>query len=210
MFGILCFGDSISFGRGENPCIGWVGRLKDYHERLGFHNGVYNLGVPGHTSADLLQRFDIEAQARLRLRWPDDKYVILIAIGTNDCKWDGMPEENTPRCTLEDFEKNIQELIAKSKTKKAQTIFIGLTPVDESKTLPFEKTAFKNERVKQFNDIIEKKCEESNIPFIDIFNPVSEEDYPLLLEDGLHPNKKGYDKMFEIIKNFLVESKHIE
>jgi len=30
MFGILVFGDSISFGRGESPCIGWSGRLKKY------------------------------------------------------------------------------------------------------------------------------------------------------------------------------------
>jgi lysophospholipase L1-like esterase len=28
MFGVLVFGDSIAWGRGELPNIGWVGRLK--------------------------------------------------------------------------------------------------------------------------------------------------------------------------------------
>ena len=63
---IICFGDSITFGRGENPNIGWCGRLKNYFESKDPYNAIYNLGVPGHTSTDLLLRFNIEASGRIR------------------------------------------------------------------------------------------------------------------------------------------------
>ena len=104
MKGILCFGDSITFGCGEVPNKGWCGRLKDYFEPKGsHHNGVYNLGVSGHTSTDLLNRFDVEANGRIRLDRPTDKFLILVAIGTNDSKWDGMQEDNQPRTTEKEF-----------------------------------------------------------------------------------------------------------
>ena len=115
MKAILCFGDSITFGYGESPKKGWCGRLKDYFETKEYHNGIYNLGVPGHTSTDLLKRFDSEAQGRVRLHKPS-KYIILIAIGTNDCKFDGNLENNNPRTTNDQFRKNIEELIAKAKS----------------------------------------------------------------------------------------------
>jgi lysophospholipase L1-like esterase len=140
MEGILCFGGSITFGRGEIPNKSWCGRLKDYFEVKGSHNGVYNLGVPGHTSTDLLKRFDAEAEGRIRIKRPSDKYLILVAIGTNDCKFDGKPENNNPRTTDDQFRKNINELITKAKLHKAKLAFIGLSPVDKARTLPFEET----------------------------------------------------------------------
>ncbi|NQU78828.1 hypothetical protein HQ545_03585 [Candidatus Woesearchaeota archaeon] len=203
MKGILCFGDSITFGRGEIPNKSWCGRLKEYFEPEDSHNGVYNLGVPGQTSTDLLERFDAEATRRVMIKRPDDKYLILVAIGTNDSKWDGMPKDNNPRITEEDFRKNILELIRKAKSSRAGLVFIGLPPVDESKTLPFEETAFKNERIKLFNDIIKDSCNENNVLFLDMFELMSKEDYPSFLADGLHPNSTGYDFMFKHIKEFI-------
>ena len=193
MQGILCFGDSITFGKGEFPNIGWAGRLKHYFEPKGGHNGVYNLGIPGDTSTDLLKRFDTECKSRIRFKWPIDKYVIIIGVGHNDSKWQGMPEDNKPNTTAHIYEKNIKKLIKKAKNYKAKLAFIGLSPVDENKTLPFEDTSFENERVKQFNNIVKKCCKENNVLFLDMHNIMIKEDYPKLLYDGLHPNKKGYD-----------------
>ena len=209
MHGILCFGDSITFGGGDIPNHGWVGRLRNYFEAKGEHNGAYNLGVSGHTSTDLLKRFDAECDGRTRIKRPRDKYVILVAIGTNDCKWDGMPDNGNPRTTEADFESNIRELIKKAQGYQAGLAFIGLTPVDESLTLPYEETSFKNERVSLFNDIIKKCCKENKVLFLDMFESMSKEAYPKLLEDGLHPNSKGYDYMFDTIKGFIENNKLI-
>ncbi len=207
MDGILCFGDSITYGRGEIPSKGWCGRLKDYFEAKEENNGVYNLGIPGQTSTELLKRFDAEAEGRIRLKKSSDKYLILVAIGTNDCKFDGKPEDNKPRTTDDQFRKNIQELITKAKSYRAKSAFIGLPPVDKSRTLPYDENWFKPERVKLFNDIVKKLCKENNVLFFDIFEVMSKEDYPKLLDDGLHPNPKGYDFMFEKMKGFLEKNR---
>ncbi len=207
MKGILCFGDSITFGRGEMPAKSWCGRLKDYFESKDPYNGVYNLGVPGQTSDELLKRFDSEAEGRARIHRDSDRYLILIAIGTNDCKFDGNLKE--PRTDEKQFRKNIKELISKAKSCKAEVAFIGLPPVDESRTLPYEETWFKQERVKLFNDIIMESCKENNVLFFDMFGVMSKEDYPKLLNDGIHPNSAGYDFMFGKIKEFLEKNKLI-
>jgi len=208
MNGILCFGDSITFGRGEQPNRSWTGRLKDFFEPKGLHHGVYNLGVSGHTSTDLLKRFDAEATARVKYR-PTDKFLILMAIGANDCKWDGLPQDNNPRTTKQAFTENISQLIEKAKKYNAGLAFIGLIPVDEKLTLPFEETSFENKRVKEFNDIIKTLCHQNGVLFFNMFKEMSKVDYVSFLFDGLHPNEKGYDWMFEKIKEFLIDSKLI-
>ena len=208
MHGILCFGDSITFGAGETPTVGWVGRLKEYFELKKDINGAYNLGVNGHNSNDLLKRFNAECDARLRFKFPGDKYLIIIAIGENDSRWQGMPG-TTPYVEEKQFEENIQELINKSKTYKADIVFLGLFPVDESLTIPYEDKSFENSRLELYNNIIKKKCQENNILFLDMFEIMKAQNHKELTTDGLHPNSKGYDKMFEIIRDFLEEKELI-
>lgn len=206
MFGILCFGDSITFGRGEMPCSGWVGRLNDYFEKQDFWNTVYNLGIPGNTSLGLLERFDCECQARIKFYRPEDKFVILVAVGVNDSKWE--EDYDHPKVNKKDFENNIKELIEKAKSYQAKLVFIGPTPVDETRTLPFENTYFKNERIMLFNEIIKNNCGKNSVLFLDLFNVL--DNWSSLLMEGVHPNSKGYDSMFEKIKEFLVEKEIIK
>ena len=205
MKGILCFGDSITFGRGEIPNKGWCGRLKNWFEVQGTHNAVYNLGIPGGASTDLLERFNAEANTRIRLKRPTDEYTILIAIGANDCKFE--KESRNPRTTDEHFKENIKNLIKKAKSYKAKLAFIGLIPVDEKRVQPFERTWFINERVMLFNEIIKELCQKENILFLDIYQFMIKEKYEILLFDGLHPNTQGYDYMFNIIKKFIEKNK---
>jgi len=113
MKGILCFGDSITHGRGEMPGIGWVGRLKEYYESQDFYNCVFNLGIPGNTSEDMLERFDVEAKARVIYRRPDSEYIMTISVGTNDIGGEGSPEAVV--VDKEQFRKNILSLISKAK-----------------------------------------------------------------------------------------------
>ena len=205
MRGILCFGDSITFGRGENPSIGWVGRLKNWFEVQDEHNGVYNLGISGQSSIELLKRFDIEADARLRIKSDEDQFTILIAIGANDTRVDFTPNGNVSRCTPEDFDKNIKELLKKAKSKKAQIGVIGLMPMDEAKSKDYHNSSFENARLKQYHQMIQKRCKEAHIPFLDIFDQAMKENYIMTLEDGIHPNDKGYDMMFKHIREFLIK-----
>ena len=53
--------------------------------------------------------------------------------------------------------------------------------------------------------IVKEKCKENDIRFIDMFEELD----PSHLDDGLHPNTKGYEKMYGIIKDFLSKNEMI-
>jgi len=209
MFGILAFGDSIVFGRGNNIDRGWAGRMRKYFEAKDYYNGFYNLGIPGNSTADLLERIDTECKARIKINRQEDKFVVLIGIGINDSRLIG--KLDNPQVKEDDFKNNILKLIKISKKYTEHVVFIGLTPVDESKTKPYEETYFLNERIEKFNEIIKESCAKNKILFVDMLDEIKNKkiNFAKLLDDGLHPNAKGYEEMHKIIKKFLIENKLI-
>ena len=210
MQAILCFGNSITFGVGEKPKLGWVGRLNASFGSKDTYNFVTNLGFPGHDSFDLLKRFDAECKTRSRMRRDTDKFLILISIGTNDCRCEEHPSKNKCRTKVEDFQKNIIKLVEKSIKYPAKIAFVGIPPVNEKVTMPWEeKYYYTNERVKRFNDVVKDTCKKYQIPFIDMFTIMSKEKYSKMLIDGIHPNNKGYDFMYLKIKEFIKNKKLI-
>jgi lysophospholipase L1-like esterase len=196
MKGIIIFGDSIVSGRGEIPNIGWVGRLKKDFENE-FHNCIFNLGIPGDTSTNLLKRFETEVKARVRYKHPGDKFTIIIAIGINDSK--AVKSRNKLQTKKISFRKNILKLIQISKEYTKDIILVGLTPVNEKLTNPFEDTYFINSRIKEYNEIIKKATKSKKVKFIELFHKLDNK----LLVDGVHPNKKGYELMYNIIKKSI-------
>ena len=207
MFGILVFGDSIAFGRGESPSIGWSGRLKTHFEKGGFHNASFDLSVPGDSSTTLLKRFETELSARIKYIYPGDKFIVMIAVGINDCR--GVGSLNKLQTKPGKFEKNISTLIQIAKKYTKHVVIVGLTPVDENKTNPFEDTYFTNNRVQEYDVILQHCARAAKIGHVNLFELISECNYKKLLVDGVHPNKKGYEKMYKIIKEFLIKKKII-
>lgn len=62
----LCFiGDSFVAGYGDGEQLGWVGRVAARSAREGQRFTAYNLGVRGHTSIDVVQRWRQECTPRL-------------------------------------------------------------------------------------------------------------------------------------------------
>ncbi len=75
---VICiFGDSITWGAFDYKNGGWVGRLRNYFEEKDEEIEVYNLGVAGNKTKDLLARFENEVKVR-------KVDVIVFAIGIND------------------------------------------------------------------------------------------------------------------------------
>ena len=206
MFGILAFGDSIVFGRGNNIDRGWTGRLRKYFETKDYYNALYNLGVPGANSNHLLERFETECKARTDSKRPDDKRIILIGIGMNDIRYKKIPDEaETPIAV---FKKNILKLIKIAKKYTDKIVFIGITPVDETLTKPYEGLFYTNEQIKKYNRLISSCCKDNQVLFIDLFSEL--ENQKEIFDDGIHLNAKGYEKMYEIIKKFLIDNKLID
>ncbi|PIN73745.1 hypothetical protein COV20_06010 [Candidatus Woesearchaeota archaeon CG10_big_fil_rev_8_21_14_0_10_45_16] len=205
MFGILVCGDSISFGRGESPTIGWSGRLKKYFESQEFHNCLYNLGIPGDTSTALIKRFETEIKFRIKYIRPGDKFVVMIAIGINDSR--GLGSLNKLETKPAKFENNITKLIQIAKKYTKNVVVVGLTPVDEDITNPFEDTYFTNDRIQEYDEILKKSAQKNKIQYVNLFNTISNLNYKKLLVDGVHPNKRGYEEIYKIIKDFLIKKR---
>lgn len=47
------------------------------------------------------------------------------------------------------------------------------------------------------------------VPFTNIFEEFERQYYKKLLFDGIHSNSKGHQKIFEIVKDYLIKNKMI-
>ncbi len=193
---ICIFGDSIAFGANDFEKGGWADQLKVYLRKKNFIT-TYNLGVSGDNSDDLLERLEAECIAR-------EPNVILIAIGTNDSQY--VHSKNNHRISLAKFQENLAALMKKTKLFTEKVVFVGLTKVDESKTMPIPWNPiayYDDENIKLYNSAIENFCQKNKILFIPMLDALKKDDF----EDGLHPNSKGHAKMFKRLKSFLEEEK---
>jgi lysophospholipase L1-like esterase len=209
MHRILIFGDSITYGAWDKEG-GWVARLRKYiDEKIfadpNYYNIILNLGISGNNSTDILRRFEFELQQRIK---EEGETVIIFAFGTNDAQLFNGKFRTEP----EQFKENLQKFLEISRKYSDKIFFVGLFPVDESKTtpIPWHKEKFyKNENIKNNNEIIRNFCKQNKINFIEIFENFIDKDYKTLLDDGVHPTTEGHKQMYEIIKDFLIKNKII-
>lgn len=198
MANICIFGDSITWGAWDREG-GWAARFKRVEDEKAIaadfeeYNKIYLLGIAGDTTTGLLERFETECRARK----PE---LILFAIGINDSQY--INSKDNPRTDLQTFEANINKLITKARQYTQRIIFIGLTKVDESRTMPVEWNPtkyYENQQIKIYNDAIQDICASEKLQFTDVFDVLENKD----LVDGLHPDSEGHKKLFEEIKREL-------
>jgi len=198
---ILIFGDSIAYGAFDRRG-GWAQRLKESLERetlprSKFAISVYNLGASGNTTEDLLARFDSDTRKKSD---PRDETMFIFAIGINDTQH--AHGKTGGRVSLTAFRRNILSLIRLSRRYSQKIAFVGLTPVDESKTIPIRwdpDKSYNNRSIKAYDKAIRLVCKKNGILFVDIHKEMMALDYAELLCDGLHPNSKGHEKLYEMV-----------
>lgn len=188
---ICVFGDSIAWGAYDPINGGWVTLLRNYVEREWerFNDkSVYNLGICGETTTSLLARFENEFKAR-------EPEIVIFAVGTNDSSnWNVGGQPVVPPS---EFKHNLARLTQIATHYTNQIVFVGLTPIDESITHPFDtENTFELTQTKNYNQLISNHCLQQNILFIDLMSRLTLED----IEDGVHPNTKGHQKIFAAVK----------
>lgn len=195
MTNICIFGDSITWGACDLQKGGWAERLKNYYsQKTDYDVSVYNLGIQGENSTMLLKRLVNEAF----IRKPN---IIMVAIGTNDyssSKNTGLTTTNTKK-----FEQNIINIHKCAKKFTTNIILIGLTNIIEKKTTPLSYNRNKYHYLKnaiKYNLLLEDICRKNRIKFIPIFDLLTSKE---ISEDGLHPNSKGHEKIFNKVKDYL-------
>lgn len=188
---ICVFGDSITYGAYDPINGGWVNLLRNYFEKK-FEGEVatYNLGISGDTTEGLLKRMENELI-------PREPEIIVVSIGINDAQY--IYSQNDYLVTFDQFQKNVKNIWEIAKKFTSKIIFVGLTTVDERKTTPISwdaDKAYKNERIEIFNQFIQDFCHKNHLPFIEVNKVLGEQD----LDDGLHPNTTGHQKIFEKVR----------
>lgn len=190
------FGDSVT--QAAYVRNSWVNLLKaDLEEKFqdDFVN-IFNLGVDGNTTNDILARFENESAARIPTS-------IIFAVGINDSAY----IQNFSRPITEEkmFESNLKKLIALAVKFSKDITFVGLVLGDDSILKPLPdgtenyEWSYDRKRTENYNNILETVAESGNCKFIQLLDQLGPEDF----QDGLHPNEKGHTKMFKIIKNYF-------
>lgn len=176
------WGDSITYGAGDDEALGWVGRVRKslFNES---ETEVYNFGVCGDTTENLLKRFSVEAKGIQ----PDK---IVFAVGINDSKYP--PGETANKVSIEKFKQNIQTLLSEARKFTDKIFVVSATKVD-SACESWGGTRFLNTEIQRYNATLRECTKAANSIFIDVFESL---DTSTDLADGLHPNASGYQKLF--------------
>lgn len=192
---ICIFGDSVTWGAWLPERVAWVDLLRtDLEQRYGRRYSVYNLGIDGDTSRDLLSRFDSEARARR-------PGLIIIAIGVNDSYYISSPDQ--PLVSLTEFEANVSSLISQAKALNSQVMLVGLVKGDDSITVPFPGSTtgkcYTKAQVRLYDQRLQQLAKEQQLPFVQVYEQLTDADFV----DGLHPNAAGQRKIYEQVRQSL-------
>ncbi|MBI2515155.1 hypothetical protein HYV91_03185 [Candidatus Wolfebacteria bacterium] len=189
---ICIFGDSITWGASDSDKGGWVERLRVYFGEK-YDANVYNLGVCGDTTDDLLKRVEVECKAR-------EPSIIVFAIGINDSQF--VHSKSDRRTSIENFKENLSKLHSAARQFTEKIAFVGWTDIYESKTKPVPwntDRSYDNRSIQKYDEAIKRFCSEKKLKFITMNGVLTLGD----LTDGVHPNSQGHEKMADIIKPVL-------
>ncbi len=188
---VCVFGDSIAWGAYDPVNGGWVTLLRNYVEREWDRlndKSVYNLGINGETTSSLLPRFKLEFKAR-------EPEIVIFALGINDsCFWNVGGQQLVP---IKAFQANLTQLTQQARVYTNQIIFVGLTPIDERVTHPFDnENTFVASQTHQYDLAIKRHSLKHHLAYIDLSSYLTLED----IDDGVHPNTLGHQKIFDAVR----------
>ena len=186
------WGDSITYGEGDSDALGWVGRFRKSFPVKEYVT-VYNRGVCGNTSSDLLKRFPVEVASI-------NPEKIVFAIGTNDAKYPVDVLSN--KVSYEDFGANMRMLVEQAQSYTQDVCIIGLMQVDES-VKRFTGVRYINSDLQRYSDFLQELAHEKGCTFINVFDALN---LRADLFDGLHPNADGYEKLFHLISSHIMST----
>lgn len=146
-----------------------------------------NRGISGQTTPQMLIRFRADA---IDLQ---PSIVVLLA-GANDIAG------NTGPSTLEMILNNIISMAELAKANQIKMILCSLLPAYD---FPWKTGSFPAEKIVTFNTMLKEYADENEILYLDYYTAMVDERKGLkanYAEDGVHPNKAGYEVMGPIVE----------
>ena len=151
-----------------------------------------NRGISGQTTPQMLIRFRADVIAL------KPTMVILLA-GANDIAG------NTGPSTLEMILDNIISMMELAKANQIKIILCSLLPAYD---FPWKTGSLPAEKIATFNAMLKKYADENNILYLDYYSAMVDERKGLktaYADDGVHPNKMGYEVMGAIVEKAINE-----
>ncbi len=196
---ILAFGDSITYGSWSPGDTSWCSLLRSHMDKkfngdYASYGRVYNLGIGSETTNEAIKRFGVETQVRLR---GEEEIVFIIAYGANDACF--IPLEKQFKVTAEKSKKNIEQMITEAKQVSSKIILLNIIPVVDKSNFDSEQIRA-NKYYEHYNQQLTQIAQNNSLTLVDANAAFQKTDYANLLgEDGLHPNKKGHQLIYDLI-----------
>ncbi|SHO48002.1 arylesterase [Desulfopila aestuarii] len=176
---IVCVGDSLTAGLGVEEELSYPAQLERRLRVDGLNYQVVNAGVSGETTSGTLSRLEWILTMK-----PD---IVILEIGAND----GLRgiDPAVPA-------KNLREILRVLKENDIIVVFTGMKMVwnlGPAYTLAF-------------NGIYPEIADENDLIFMPFFLEDVATKRDLNIEDGLHPNAKGYEKVVDNLYPYVLKA----
>lgn len=171
---------------GDSITEGWFATDPGFFTK----NNFVGRGISGQVTSQMLLRFREDV---IKLK---PKRVIILA-GTNDIA------ENQGPISLDKVFGNI---VSMAELAKANNIKVVLCSVLPAYDFPWRKDMQPADKVIALNNMIKDYAQKNHITYVDYHSVLKDEKNGLpkeIAEDGIHPNKLGYEKMEAILMKNL-------
>ncbi|QIY84101.1 acylhydrolase [Chryseobacterium sp. NEB161] len=171
---------------GDSITEGWFATDPEFFTK----NNFVGRGIGGQVTSQMLLRFREDV---IKLK---PKRVIILA-GTNDIA------ENQGPISLDKVFGNIVSMAELAKANHIKVVLCSVLPAYD---FPWRKDMKPADKVIALNKMIKDYAQKNNITYVDYHNALKNEKNGLpkeIAEDGIHPNKSGYEKMEAILMKTL-------
>lgn len=181
-FRIVAFGDSLMAGYRLGPGESFPEKLESALRERGHDVVIANAGVSGDTSSGGLSRLDWSV--------PGDTDLVILGLGAND-----MLRGISPEITAG----NLEEMVVRLEGRQIDVLLAGMLAAPN----------LGPDYAGAFNEIYPRLAERHGLALYPFLLEGVAAQSGLLLEDGMHPNPAGVDRMVEGVMP-LVERKMAE
>lgn len=149
-----------------------------------------NRGISGQTTPQMLIRFRPDVIAL-------KPSLVIIMAGINDIAG------NTGPSTLEMITNNLFSMAELAKANHIKVILCSVLPAYD---FPWNKGSFPAEKIVTLNEMIKKYADANEILYLDYYSALVDERKGLkanYADDGVHPNKTGYEVMNPLVEKAI-------